>query len=142
MKKMILSVLAAMLAVGVAYADQKTFAAPHDDRGATLHPFYGGYQYKHITNTTEVLVCSAPCILVDFIMSTGALGMEMTIRDTGTADGGGTQALPLIKFASDCYAKLPILSRPLRATYGWSVDFTGTAVGAENTVTVVYMDLD
>lgn len=142
MKKMLLALIATGFLGSLAWADSKVVVAvPTDQKGAAAHPFYGGYKYKRMTATTEAVICTAPCILADLIMGTGASGYVL-IRDTGAIGdtSNTTIALPQLPFTVATQALRPVLQFPIRATYGFTVDIINGA-GVEE-VTAIYMDLD
>ena len=144
--RLILS-LAIVAFVGLGAFAAPKFRTPVDGRGNPIaHPLYGGYTFARITNSSENLVCSKKCLLAGLIRSTGPEQHYILIRDTGTADGGGTQALPLITFqTSDSNPYVNPIAFPVIFTNGISVEMdrrSGAALTTDVEFTVLYIDLD
>ncbi len=142
MKKMLLAFLGCLVLGSLAWADNLSIKAPVNDRGVAVHPFYGGYKYKRMAGTTEVMICTAPCILADLIMGTGDPAGYIALRDTGAVGdtATGNIVLPPIAFSGVTTSRQHVIAFPIRATYGFAIDILAGA-GAEE-VTAVYMDLD
>lgn len=142
MKKLLIAFLLVAGVVGSANAigDIEKRFGPRSINGDQISPWYGGYTYRHISGTTEVNLCYAPCMLVDIMMATGPLTAYVKIRDTDHIGHSYMQAFPLMYFSPvmDTYSRTPHFRYPVRAAEGWTIALSGVAV--ENSVTVLYME--
>lgn len=144
LKNLTLAVVAALAVVASANAVQNR-KVPNDQKGMPIaHPLYGGYSVKYISNTTETMVCSGKCLLAGMIRSTGSVNTVVTIRATGTADGGGEVWIPKVHYQPDTGAHdnpvpLPVIVSSI-STGGMSAALSSTSQG--ETLGVLYLDLD
>ena len=114
---------------------------PVDERGEPINdPLYGGYSYKKVSTTTEAMVCTGKCVLAGLIMSTGPTASAVQMRDTSTADGGGTVVLPFIRFERESQPGNNPIVLPVISDSGWSIKLTAASTGEE--ATALYIDLD
>lgn len=98
MKK--LTLLLALLVCGMvpslSFADTATVNTPKNELGQEVHPYYGGYKYRRITGTTEILVCSGYCLIGSIFINTGPATSVFRLRDSSTADGTPDHALTVL----------------------------------------------
>jgi hypothetical protein len=114
------------------------------DGSAVAHPFYGGYSSFTEVNATESLFCTGKCLLAGIYRSTGATGTHLEIRDTDVISSSNLNELVMPRayfgtLESD-YVGNNLMSFPVLATKGLSIKLS--SVGANEHVTVLYIDLD
>ncbi|NIN67239.1 MAG: hypothetical protein GTO63_21580 [Anaerolineae bacterium] len=138
MKKLIALALVAVFAVAAQASPRYSF--PQGSDGDVAHPLYGGYDATYKSTAAEAMICTGKCLLAGVYFGTGATSSKLTIRDTGTADGGGTNKLPDMYFDTDSGARGNRVPQPIRFTNGISAEIS--SVAAAEAVTVLYVDLD
>ena len=138
MKKFLALGLIAALGIAQAYAGAVRNLPQKEGGGYQEVP---NYDHDYKATAAEELVCTGKCLLHALIFDTGSAPNDgyITVRDTDTADGGGTNAFPIIYFdtGSDEGPK-KVFDAVL--VNGISVELS--SVGNGQAVTTLYIDLD
>lgn len=152
-KIVVFGVLVASFAFGLAHvkdvkAGFKSFGGydvPMSRQGdIQMLPEYWASKPYIFNSTTEAVVCTGNCIIDAIMLSSGAVGSYAIIRDTATADGSGTQVLPVLQFEASAttgiYQSFPLNGVKVMTTKGITVDLSTT--GNYEVATIWYRDLD
>ena len=134
MRKLIVAgLLLPWLLAANSFADQATINTPKNENGGEVHPLYGGYKYTYISTIAETLVCSGPCLLAEFYMSTGVHATYVRFKDTGAIGGAETLTMFPYRFyeADNTAAARPNVARPIRARYGITAQINSVSAGEQ-----------
>ena len=132
----------------VAKADTFVANTAKNQRGAEVHPDYGGYDSTRVATAgvgSAQVVCTGRCILAGLIPSTGAAGSAMYFYDTSVAALAGNMVAARLALSApfgplETSVAINRVPRPIRFTNGITVQLNSVSAG--ESVTVLYVDLD
>ena len=83
-------------------------------------------RYKVVNSTTETMICVGHCALIGYWADTGAATATALLRDTDTADGGGTDTININYESGSSGMRFRTFGEPV-SSFGWSVKSDSTA---------------
>ncbi len=94
------------------------------------------------SSTTEKVICSGECIIDKIVMTSGTAGAYLVLRDTGTADGSGTDLtgnLIFGDFSKDGnYSRDPLLGKKVKSSPAKGVTADLSSVDGGESVTIFW----